>query len=119
MRHHLRQFAQLILGGANPRAGTGLLTCSVTLASALWVSVSVPNLPLMRGLDDRGGTSVAISLQSALLGIDDRSGHISNAQELARALGLSADVASASSSKPVSRRGRLDRYVLKTFSSGR
>ena len=93
MRHYLRQFAQLILGGANPRAGTGLLTCSVTLASALWVSVSVPNLPLMRGLDDRTGTSVAISLQSALLGIDDRSGHVSNARELARALGLSADVA--------------------------
>jgi len=93
MRHYLRQFAQLILGGANPRASTGLLTCSVTLASALWVSVSVPNLPLMRGLDDRTGTSVAISLQSALLGIDDRSGHVSNAQELARALGLSADVA--------------------------
>ena len=93
MRHYLRQFAQLILGGANPRAGTGLLTCSVTLASALWVSVSVPNLPLMRGLDDRTGTSVAISLQSALLGIDDRSGHVSNAQELAHALGLSADIA--------------------------
>jgi HYR domain-containing protein len=92
MRHYLRQFAQLILGGTNPRAGTGLLTCSVTLASALWVSVSVPNLPLMRGLDDRTGTSVAISLQSALLGIDDRSGHVSNAQALAHALGLSADV---------------------------
>jgi HYR domain len=93
MRHYLRQFAQLILGGANPRAGTGLLTCSVTLASALWVSVSVPNMPLMRGLDDRTGTSVAISLQSALLGIDDRSGNVANAQELAHALGLSADIA--------------------------
>ena len=104
MRHHLRQLTQLILGGANPRASTGLLTCSVTLASALWVSVSVPNLPLMRGLDDRTGTSVAISLQSALLGIDDRSGHVSNAQELARALGLSADVAKLLSPSALSER---------------
>jgi hypothetical protein len=112
MRHYLRQFAQLILGGANPRAGTGLLTCSVTLASALWVSVSVPNLPLMRGLDDRAGTSVAISLQSALLGIDDRSGHISNAQELARALGLSADVAKLLS--PSALRERANALAIRT-----
>ena len=80
MRHVLRQLVQLIFGGTKPRAGTGLLTCLVTLASALWVSVSMPNLPLLRGLDDRTGTSVAISLQSALLGIDDRSGHTSDAQ---------------------------------------
>jgi hypothetical protein len=106
MRHYLRQVAQLILGGANPRASTGLLTCSVTLASALWVSVSVPNLPLMRGLDDRTGTSVAISLQSALLGIDDRSGHVSNAQELARALGLSPDVAKLLSPSALRERAR-------------
>ena len=104
MRHYLRQVAQLILGGATPRAGTGLLTCSVTLASALWVSVSVPNMPLMRGLDDRTGTSVAISLQSALLGIDDRSGHVANAQELARALGLSANVAKLLSSSALRER---------------
>ena len=93
MRHVLRQLVQLILGGATPRAGTGMLTCSVTLASALWVSVSVPNLPLVRGLDDRSGTSVAISLQSALLGIDDRSGNASSEQALARMLGLSPNVA--------------------------
>jgi hypothetical protein len=93
MRHYLRQLVRIILGGATPRAGTGMLTCSVTLASALWVSVSMPNLPLVRGLDDRTGTSVAISLQSALLGIDDRSGAASNAQALARVLGLSANVA--------------------------
>jgi len=54
MRHSLRRLVRTILGGTNPRAGTGLLTCSVTLASALWVSVSVPNLPFVRGLDDRG-----------------------------------------------------------------
>jgi hypothetical protein len=112
MRHYLRQFAQLILGGANPRAGTGLLTCSVTLASALWVSVSIPNLPLMRGLDDRTGTSVAISLQSALLGIDDRSGHVSNVQELARALGLSADVAKLLS--PSALRERANTLAIRT-----
>ena len=93
MRHVLRQLVQLILGGATPRAGTGMLTCSVTLASALWVSVSVPNLPLVRGLDGRAGTNVAISLQSALLGIDDRSGNASSKQALARMLGLSANVA--------------------------
>jgi HYR domain len=93
MRHSLRRLVRTILGGTNPRAGTGLLTCSVTLASALWVSVSVPNLPFVRGLDDRGGASVAISLQSALLGIDDRSGDTASAQTLARRLGLSPDIA--------------------------
>jgi hypothetical protein len=93
MRHSLRRLVRTILGGTNPRAGTGLLTCSVTLASALWVSVSVPNLPLVRGLDDRSGASVAISLQSALLGIDDRSGDTASAQTLARRLGLSPDIA--------------------------
>jgi hypothetical protein len=93
MRHSLRRLVQTTLGGTNPRTGTGLLTCSVTLASALWVSVSVPNLPLVRGLDDRSGTSVAISLQSALLGIDDRSGDMASAQTLARRLGLSPDIA--------------------------
>jgi HYR domain len=112
MRHYLRQFAQLILGGANPRAGTGLLTCSVTIASALWVSVSVPNLPLMRGLDDHTGTSVAISLQSALLGIDDRSGHVPNAQALARTLGLSADVAKLLS--PAALRERASELAIRT-----
>jgi hypothetical protein len=93
MRHSLRRLVRTILGGTNPRAGTGVLTCSVTLASALWVSVSVPNLPLVRGLDDRSGANVAISLQSALLGIDDRSGDTASAQTLARRLGLSPDIA--------------------------
>ena len=93
MRHGLRRLVRTILGGANPRAGTGLLTCCVTLASALWVSVSVPNLPLLHGFDDHTGTSVSISLQSALLGIDDRRGGELDMRTLARRLGLSADVA--------------------------
>jgi HYR domain-containing protein len=93
MRHILRQLVHNNFGRANPRAGTGMLTCSVTLASALWVSVSVPNLPLLHALDDRAGTSVAISLQSALLGIDDRTEGGLDTQTLARTLGLSDGVA--------------------------
>src|SRR5690242_129903 len=89
MRHVLRQLGQLVLGGATPKVGAGLLTLSATLASALWVSVSVPNLPLLRGLDDRAGTSVAISLQSALLGIDDRKSRGASPRALAHELGLS------------------------------
>ena len=48
-----------------------MLASSVTIASALWVSVTLPNLPLLHPFGTNNGTSVSISLQSALLGIDD------------------------------------------------
>ena len=64
---------------------------SVTLAGALWVSVTVPNMPVVRALDGRESTSVSISLQSALLGIDDGNGaSLRDARALAHSLGLSS-----------------------------
>ena len=89
MRHFLRLFKTFKLGTAVPQAGAGLLTSSVTLASVLWVSVTLPNMPLLHAFDSQNGTSVSISLQSALLGIDDGNARsLRDARALARSLGL-------------------------------
>lgn len=71
MSYILRRLTALHLGWAVPTAGPGVLASSVTIASALWVSVTLPNLPLLHAFGTNNGTSVSISLQSALLGIDD------------------------------------------------
>jgi hypothetical protein len=85
----LRRLKTFKLGMAVPQAGAGLLTSSVTLASVLWVSVALPNMPLLHAFDSQNRTSVSISLQSALLGIDDANGRsLSDARALARSLGL-------------------------------
>ena len=86
---HLRQFISIKLGIAIPTAGTGVLTSCVALAGVLWVSVSTPNVGMLRALTGGDTTSVAISLQSALLGIDDGNGRdLVHEKGLARALGL-------------------------------
>ncbi len=60
------------------------------VACALWVGLALPGLQLLPGVGDLANTSVAISLQSALLGIDDTSGRPSSVSVRAslRALGL-------------------------------
>jgi hypothetical protein len=68
------------------QAGTAALSC------ALWVGLASPGLQLLPGLDRLGDRSISISLQSAVLGIDDGSGRPSSelaARAAAEALGLS------------------------------
>ena len=68
LRHayNLRSIIVAIYGGKS--AG---LACAATLASGLWVGVTIPNLAFVPGLGGGGNERIAISLQSALLGIDD------------------------------------------------
>ena len=47
--------------------------CVAAVACALWIGLALPGLQLLPGVGDLANTSVAISLQSALLGIDDTS----------------------------------------------
>ena len=89
---HLRRFTSFIIGVAIPKAGTSVLASLVTLASVLWVSMSLPNMPMLGSLVGERTTSVSISLQSALLGIDDGAGrNPRDRRALARVLGLSDD----------------------------
>jgi hypothetical protein len=86
---HILRFIISKLGVAVPQAGAGLLASSVTIASALWVTVTLPNMPVLRAFDGANRTSVSISLQSALLGIDDGNGRsLHDARALARSLGI-------------------------------
>src|SRR5258706_4397192 len=64
--------------------------CVAAVACALWIGLALPGLQLLPGVGDLANTSVAISLQSALLGIDDTSGRSSSVSVRAslRALGL-------------------------------
>jgi len=48
--------------------------CVAAVACALWIGLALPGLQLLPGVGDLANTSIAISLQSALLGIDDSSG---------------------------------------------
>ena len=81
----VRRALMAIIGG--PSAG---LACGVTLASVLWVGATVPGLSLISGSGDTTNERISISLQSALLGIDDRVGQSSPWADFAaaRALGL-------------------------------
>jgi hypothetical protein len=64
--------------------------CVAAVACALWIGLALPGLQLLPGVGDLANTSVAISLQSALLGIDDTSGRSSSVsiRGSLRALGL-------------------------------
>src|SRR5207237_1658609 len=63
--------------------------CVAAVACSLWIGLALPGLQLLPGVGDLGNTSVAISLQSALLGIDDTSSSSSVSVRAAlHALGL-------------------------------
>ena len=64
-----------------------VLACGATLASILWVGVTVPNLALVSSSGGPASERIAISLQSALLGIDDRVDRTKQSAAIA-ALGL-------------------------------
>src|SRR2546428_4995126 len=90
LRHLARTRGLLvcIVGGK-----AGALAFAATLASALWLGVTIPNLALLPGFGGSGANErIAISLQSALLGVDDRVGRSGAGSSLAdlRALGLSS-----------------------------
>jgi hypothetical protein len=92
VRHALRRSKKSTFRVAIPKAGTGVLVSSVTLASVMWVSISLPNMPMLGALAGDRTSGVAISLQSALLGIDDGKGRSPrDRRTLARVLGLSRD----------------------------
>jgi hypothetical protein len=59
-------------------------------ACTLWVGLAVPGVQLIPGVGGGKSQSVAIALQSALLGIIDTSGRQSDAAAAARAFGLGA-----------------------------
>ncbi len=71
MHSILRRLTALHFGFAVPTAGPGVLASAATIAGAFWVTVTLPNLPLVHAFGTSNGASVNISLQSALLGIDD------------------------------------------------
>ena len=62
---------------------TGAQVLGAVVACGLWAGVASPGLQLLPGLDPISDESIAISLQSAVLGIDDGSGR--PAEERARA----------------------------------
>ena len=65
--------------------------CVAAVACALWIGLAIPGLQLLPGVGDLANASVAISLQSALLGIDDTSAQPTSVSVRAalHALGLS------------------------------
>jgi hypothetical protein len=66
----------------------GVHASLAAVACALWIGLAVPDMQLLPGVDSLASQSVAISLQSALLGIDDGGPNASLASA-ERALGLS------------------------------
>ena len=62
---------------------------AATTACILWVGLALPGLQLLPGAGSFGDRSIAISLQSALLGIDDSYASTPEARAAMRALGLS------------------------------
>src|SRR5579884_2933874 len=75
-----------IAGGKSAATAAG-----ATLATALWLGATVPSLSPVPSTETRSQQLIAISLQSALLGIDDEIGRQPAARVLAaaRTLGLS------------------------------
>src|SRR6266550_2238527 len=100
MARNMRRLRRPALSGrvrsALRSSGKVLLAAFVCL---LWLGLSVPALALLPGLGGIGDQGISISLQSALLGIDE-GGSPSAASRAASALGLD------SSSLTVARGGR-------------
>jgi hypothetical protein len=61
---------------------------TVSVAGTLWIGLGVPGLELLPGVAAPGSSSAAISLQSALLGIDDGAHDGASVRAALRALGV-------------------------------
>src|SRR5437763_9219841 len=64
------------------------LAATATFASILWVGIALPGLPLVPGLGGGGDRNLAISLDSALLGVQDKSGRVDASGRQARLAAL-------------------------------
>src|ERR1700675_3131927 len=98
-KQHLRLLARLTMSSRRRAAfAAAAQLCTATAACALWVGLALPGLSLVPGVGGNANASVSISLQSALLGIDDGNGRSTPASVRAalRALGLDQDGASLS-----------------------
>ena len=67
-RHTLRSAASRVVSALE---SAGLAT-TATFAAILWIGIALPGLPLVPGLGGGGNRNLAISLDSALLGVQDR-----------------------------------------------
>ena len=87
----LRQLTRI---GIRPKALSVLANAAqsfaVIIVLALWVGVVSPSAELLPGLNGWGNDSVAISLQSAVLGIDSQKPTAEEVQAAALAVGLKA-----------------------------
>ena len=63
---------------------------ALSVAGALWIGLGVPGLELLPGVAAPGSSSAAISLHSALLGIDDGTRDDASVRAALRALGVAA-----------------------------
>src|SRR5437762_13625175 len=64
------------------------LATAATFAAILWLGIALPGLPLLPGLGSGRDRNLAISLDSALLGIQDQTGRPDAAGRQARLLSL-------------------------------
>src|SRR5438128_2877665 len=70
-RHSIRASALSRVLSALESAG---LATMATFASILWIGIALPGLPLVPGLGGGNDRNLAISLDNALLGIQDQTG---------------------------------------------
>jgi len=96
-KKELRRGARPNVSGRRRTAFVSLLQLgTATAACALWAALALPGLQLVPGSNSNANAGVAVSLQTALLGIDDGSGHPTPAAVRAalHALGFDVDATS-------------------------
>ncbi|MFY9579303.1 MAG: hypothetical protein WAQ33_08255, partial [Gaiellaceae bacterium] len=84
-RHGIRASALSRVLSALESAG---LATMATFAGILWLGIALPGLPLIPGLGGGNDRNLAISLDSALLGIQDRTGRADASGRQARLAAL-------------------------------
>ncbi|TML19718.1 MAG: hypothetical protein E6G32_11580, partial [Actinobacteria bacterium] len=84
-RHSIRASALSRVLSALESAG---LATMATFASILWIGIALPGLPLVPGLGGGNDRNLAISLDNALLGIQDRTGRADASGRQARLAAL-------------------------------
>src|SRR5690242_15518513 len=82
MENLLRQLSRLHKAAVRTLAAleTACLATGATFVSVLWLGVALPGLSLVPGFGGSHTQSLWISLESALLGVDDRTGRVLGAR---------------------------------------